>query len=340
MNPKAWRGPTALLFCAAASLTTGCVRPGPITSSRPKFQVVVDEAEPELTLGRGARTGGTDLWMREVNALKIGESALLLRADRMIETGQAAGAVEILRGLEERDPEDPRVFTRKGRALARLGDWPGAAAALSRASQLDPTDLGLARATASAMVNAADEAGALAAPIRIGVLADLQTEAVGAHEERAIELLLAEKPDLIVIPGDLFQGTQWQFERELARSECSLVDTFERRVKRERHRHIFGRVDHLEHAIADPRRSTVGEHPCCCEPTQHVLGVERSEIAQGSNTETPEHIGEFGLVKHRDPHRRKERWGVTRLDNARAALTHSGCKAGGEDAVGNADVSG
>jgi tetratricopeptide (TPR) repeat protein len=149
-----------------------------------------DEAEPELTLGRGARTGGADLWMREVNALKIGESALLLRADRMIETGQAAGAVEILRGLEERDPEDPRVFTRKGRALARLGDWPGAAAALSRASQLDPTDLGLARATASAMINAADEAGALAAA---EALIEIDADQVEAHEFRAELLLQAGK---------------------------------------------------------------------------------------------------------------------------------------------------
>ena len=56
----------------------------------------------------------------------------------MIEGGQAAAAVELLGGSEARDPDDPRVFKRKGRALARIGDWPGAAAAPSRASSSTP----------------------------------------------------------------------------------------------------------------------------------------------------------------------------------------------------------
>lgn len=49
-----------------------------------------------------------------------------------------------------------------------------------------------------------------AAPIRIGVLADLQCDSVGAPETAAVEALLAEKPDLILVPGDLFQP---QFDR-------------------------------------------------------------------------------------------------------------------------------
>lgn len=144
------------------------------------------EAEPELARGRGARVGGADPWMREVNALKIGESAILLRAERMIEGGQAAAAVELLGGLEARDPDDPRVFKRKGRALARIGDWPGAAAALSRASELDPGDLGLALASASAMVNANDPAGALRAAERLVVI---DPGLADAHALR-VELLL------------------------------------------------------------------------------------------------------------------------------------------------------
>ena len=145
-----------------------------------------DEAQPELTRGRGARVGGVDPWNREVGALKVGESALLLRADRMIEGGQAAAALQLLRGLEERDPDDARVFTRKGRALARSGDWPGAAAALSRASELDPGDLGLALASASAMVNADDPAGALRAAER---LVEIDPGLADAHALR-VELLL------------------------------------------------------------------------------------------------------------------------------------------------------
>lgn len=43
-------------------------------------------------------------------------------------------------------------------------------------------------------------------PLRIGVLADLQVSRVGAHEHAAVQALLAEEPDLILIPGDLFQG--------------------------------------------------------------------------------------------------------------------------------------
>lgn len=52
-------------------------------------------------------------------------------------------------------------------------------------------------------------------PIRIGVIADFQTDRVGPHERRAIDLLLSERPDVIVFPGDVFQGTEAQFEQTL-----------------------------------------------------------------------------------------------------------------------------
>jgi hypothetical protein len=48
-------------------------------------------------------------------------------------------------------------------------------------------------------------------PIRIGVLADLQTNDIRAHEHAAVDLLLAEEPDLILLAGDLFQGSDAQF---------------------------------------------------------------------------------------------------------------------------------
>ena len=52
-------------------------------------------------------------------------------------------------------------------------------------------------------------------PIRVGILADLQCEAVGDHERRAVAELMAQAPDLILVPGDIFQGTaddwvEWQ----------------------------------------------------------------------------------------------------------------------------------
>lgn len=43
-------------------------------------------------------------------------------------------------------------------------------------------------------------------PIRIGVLADLQTAGVGGHERAAVRALMEARPDLIVLPGDLFQA--------------------------------------------------------------------------------------------------------------------------------------
>ena len=52
-------------------------------------------------------------------------------------------------------------------------------------------------------------------PLTIGVLADIQTSAVTAHEHAAVDRIMAEAPDLILMPGDLFQGDAAAFEREL-----------------------------------------------------------------------------------------------------------------------------
>jgi predicted MPP superfamily phosphohydrolase len=46
----------------------------------------------------------------------------------------------------------------------------------------------------------------LTAPLRIAVLADLQADRIGGYERRAIRRVLAEHPDLIVMPGDYVQG--------------------------------------------------------------------------------------------------------------------------------------
>lgn len=59
-----------------------------------------------------------------------------------------------------------------------------------------------------------DERG-IETPIRIGVLADFQTDHIGRYERRAIDTLIAERPDIIIIPGDVFQGTLAQLEAEL-----------------------------------------------------------------------------------------------------------------------------
>ena len=51
-----------------------------------------------------------------------------------------------------------------------------------------------------------------AEPIRIGVLTDLQTNGVTAYERSAVALLMAQHPDIVLLPGDVFQGSAAQFD--------------------------------------------------------------------------------------------------------------------------------
>lgn len=44
--------------------------------------------------------------------------------------------------------------------------------------------------------------------LTIGVISDLQTSDVGEYEHRAIRKVMEAEPDLILMPGDLFQGTR------------------------------------------------------------------------------------------------------------------------------------
>ncbi|MEM7285538.1 MAG: metallophosphoesterase [Actinomycetota bacterium] len=52
--------------------------------------------------------------------------------------------------------------------------------------------------------------------VRIAVLADLQTDGVGDHEREAVASIMAGEPDIIVVAGDVFQGSDTQFEAALA----------------------------------------------------------------------------------------------------------------------------
>lgn len=53
------------------------------------------------------------------------------------------------------------------------------------------------------------------APIRVGILADIQTDAITDYEHRVVTELLALEPDLVLIPGDLFQGSLAELDAEL-----------------------------------------------------------------------------------------------------------------------------
>jgi uncharacterized protein len=60
--------------------------------------------------------------------------------------------------------------------------------------------------------------------IRIGILADLQTDLIESeHEARAIDLLMAEKPDLILFAGDLIQAEASDAPRVLRRVQTLLA---------------------------------------------------------------------------------------------------------------------
>ena len=151
-----------------------------------------DEAESDLALGRGARRAGGDPWMRALAEHQVGTSAVLLRASRMIDGGQPAAALELLADLEAKDPDDARVFARKGRALARLGRWSEAAVSLARASDLDRDDMGLALAAASAMLEVHDHDGALQRAARVIEIDPTKPE---GHVLRADLLLAAGRLD-------------------------------------------------------------------------------------------------------------------------------------------------
>jgi uncharacterized protein len=51
--------------------------------------------------------------------------------------------------------------------------------------------------------------------VRIGALSDIQTAHVTEYERSVCRRLMAERPDVIFIAGDLFQGSAKEFEREL-----------------------------------------------------------------------------------------------------------------------------
>jgi predicted MPP superfamily phosphohydrolase len=52
-------------------------------------------------------------------------------------------------------------------------------------------------------------------PLTVGVIADIQTVAVGSYEREAVDRLLAAEPDLIIFTGDLFQGDEDRYAQEV-----------------------------------------------------------------------------------------------------------------------------
>ncbi len=57
----------------------------------------------------------------------------------------------------------------------------------------------------------------LSRPLRMAIVADLQTDKVGDYEHRALDLVLREQPDLIVMAGDYIQ--EWNDDRRAVQQE-------------------------------------------------------------------------------------------------------------------------
>ena len=51
--------------------------------------------------------------------------------------------------------------------------------------------------------------------VRVGVLSDVQMANVGDHERRAVRTLMAQRPDVILVPGDLFHMEPARFDEQL-----------------------------------------------------------------------------------------------------------------------------
>lgn len=100
-------------------------------------------------------------------------------------------AVLVLGRLIRRNGEGRRVVALIGTAAlvaAGLGFW---------ASVIEPQRLQVRTNTLAVT--------GVESPLVVGVIADLQTPSVGEIELEAVERVLAAEPDLVVLPGDLFQ---------------------------------------------------------------------------------------------------------------------------------------
>lgn len=109
------------------------------------------------------------------------------------------GGTALLAGAVPATRPDPGALVAGGLllALAPLGWW---------ATHVEPYRLRTDRAELD--VAALDGGG----PIRVGVISDIQTQHIGAYERRAVDRLMAEHPDLILVAGDVFQSDGPTFE--------------------------------------------------------------------------------------------------------------------------------
>lgn len=118
------------------------------------------EAQEALALGVGAKPVFADPWSRQVASYKVGTSAIVMRAQKMVDNGRFELALGLLGPL--RADGDVRVLRLTGVALARVGDFSGAAEVLSEAVLAEPGDPVLVVALAASLSQCLRESEAVA----------------------------------------------------------------------------------------------------------------------------------------------------------------------------------
>lgn len=101
-----------------------------------------------------------------------------------------------------------RRFTSSVYAMAVLGV---AAAPIGfYATYIEPYCLQLETATVDVSRHAT-----VPTSIRLGVLADIQTDRVSDYERGAVDRLMAERPDIVLLPGDVLQCTRREYAAQI-----------------------------------------------------------------------------------------------------------------------------
>jgi predicted MPP superfamily phosphohydrolase len=120
----------------------------------------------------------------------------------------AAGLLLLLLAWSRRWAGRPRLLTPGSRftcfaamAAAPVGVY---------ASLIEPYDL---REETLRVVIPAERSGA--DPVTIAVLSDIQTDRVGEYERFAVDRVMSWRPDMILMPGDLFQGSSESFIQQI-----------------------------------------------------------------------------------------------------------------------------
>ena len=112
-----------------------------------------------------------------------------------------------------------------------------------------------------------------------------------------------------------------QLERKLSGSKGSLIDTIHRRFEHQRHRHVFGGIRDIGKAIIETRCSTVRKQTFASESPENICSIDCGELAECSNTQSPQDASELWLVENGDGQGCQEFRTRACIDDARSSRT-------------------